>query len=117
MSSLLGHLMQHVIVTPIPKEIDLDQTLWELCFEETIDMFGIFYMDISLINLTCDEIPREDSRYLAQLFKIPFAKHSVKKKKKAPHLHSSQVRFLNNIPGVILLGTPRPLGHLSITIP
>ncbi len=80
MSLVLGHLMRYVIVTPIAKEIDLLRTMRELRFEEVIRTFGIFYMDISLTNLSCSEIPRQDSAYLAHVFKTPFLAGSSKKK-------------------------------------
>jgi hypothetical protein len=72
MSLVLGHFMRHVMVTPIPKEIDLVNTLRELRFEEIIRTFGIFYMDISLKTLFCLQIPKQDSPYLVHVFKTPF---------------------------------------------
>jgi hypothetical protein len=64
--------MRHVMVTPIPKEVDLCQTMRELRFEEVINTVGIFFMDISLNTLSCSEIPREDSPLLVHKFKTPF---------------------------------------------
>ena len=64
--------MRHVIVTPIAKEVELLETLRELRFQEIKNTFGIFYMDISPIDLSCLQIPAKDSPLLVQKFKIPF---------------------------------------------
>ncbi len=72
MSLILGHLMRYVIVTPFVKEIDLSTAMRELRFEGVMRTFGIFYMDISLTNLTCAEIPEEDSALLVHMYKVPF---------------------------------------------
>lgn len=72
MSLVLVHLMRHVIVTPISKEVELFQTLHELRFQEVMHTFGIFYMDISLSSLSCAEVPAQDSPRLAHKFKTPF---------------------------------------------
>jgi len=37
-----------------------------------MNIFGIFYMDISLIDLSCMQIPAKDSPLLAEKFKSPF---------------------------------------------
>jgi hypothetical protein len=67
------------MVTPIPKEVDLCQTIHELRFEEVINTVGIFFMDISLITLSCSEIPSEDSPLLAHKFKTPFLPKASRK--------------------------------------
>jgi hypothetical protein len=81
MSLVIGHLMRYVIVTPTATEVDLLQTMRELRFQEVMNTFGIFYMDISLINLSCSEIPGEDSPLLINKFKTPFLPKSPSKQK------------------------------------
>ncbi len=71
MSLVLGHLMRHVIVTPRAKELELLETMRELRFQEIMNTFGIFYMDISPIDLSCLQIPAKDSPILVQKFKSP----------------------------------------------
>lgn len=64
--------MRHVIVTPRAKEIELLETMRELRFQEIKNTFGIFYMDISPIDVSCPQIPAKDSPHLVQKFKSPF---------------------------------------------
>ena len=80
MSLVLGHLMRHVMVNPISKEIELTQTMADLRFREVMNTFGIFYMDISLSKFFCAEIPPQDSPRLAQKYKTPFLPKSPSKK-------------------------------------
>jgi hypothetical protein len=84
MSLVLGLLMRHVIVTPIPKEIDLVQTMRDLRFQEVMNTLGIFYMDISLTNLYCTEIPTKDSQLLVHKFQNTFLEHPKSSTKREP---------------------------------
>ena len=52
----------------------------DLRFQEVMTTFGIFYMDISLSNFFCAEIPQQDSLRLAHKFKTPFLPKSPSKK-------------------------------------
>ena len=90
---ILGHLMRCTIVTPFVKEIDLSTVMRELRFEAVMRTLGIFYMDISLTNLICAEVPKEDSALLVNLYKVPFLAGSSSKETARLALIPSQLSF------------------------
>jgi hypothetical protein len=65
----------------------------ELRFEEVMQTFGIFYMDISITNLSCTEIPSRDSNLLCLTYKVPFLINSSDKKAARLALIPSQLSF------------------------